>query len=269
MSLNSTQSSSLPGLKLSVKTEREIAYESPDHLVPWGTRRDNHTNRRFNVKLYKLYPQGYNVRVLDMGCSGGAFVKDCLDDGMLAVGLEGSDYSKRLRRAEWRTIPEFLFTGDITGEFEIHLESPGQSPHLAQFDVVTSWEVMEHIAERDLPQVAANVKKHLAPGGLWIMSVSPDEDIVNGVNLHQTMQQKPWWINKFKQLGLEHREEFVKYFNTQWIRGAKYGYAKGGFHLVLCKDTTKLPLIPHEGVLRWIYDRWLGSMPQRFLAGSF
>ena len=41
-----------------VKTEREIAYESPDHLNPWGTKQDNSVNRRFNDKLYKLYPKG-------------------------------------------------------------------------------------------------------------------------------------------------------------------------------------------------------------------
>lgn len=92
-------------------------------------------------------------------------MKDCLDDGCLAVGLEGSDFSKRYRRAEWATIPDFLFTCDITGDFDVLLETDGRS-QLIQFDVVTSWEVIEHIAEQDLPVVTANVRKHLSPNGL-------------------------------------------------------------------------------------------------------
>jgi SAM-dependent methyltransferase len=263
----SIQSSSTPAQKLILKAEREVAYKSPDHLNPWGTRRDNSVNRRFNNKLYKLFPQGASLKILDLGCSGGGFVKTCLDDGFLAVGLEGSDYSKRFRRAEWRTIPEYLFTCDITGEFELLIEISGETRPL-QFDVVTCWELMEHIATPDLPRLAGNVIKHLSPDGLWIMSVSSRPDIINGVNLHQTVQPKSWWIDTFAQLGLVHRKEYVRYFNTQFVRGPKY-FADGSFHLVLSRKQCNPPRIPREGLLRWIYDRWLGSVPQRFLAGDF
>src|SRR4029078_6331458 len=109
-------------------------------------------------------------------------VKTCLDEGCIAVGLEGSDFSKKLRRAEWRTIPEYLFTCDITGAFDIFVEMENETERLI-FDVVTSWEVMEHIAEPDIEKVANNVKKHLSPAGLWIMSVSPNEEVIHGVRL--------------------------------------------------------------------------------------
>ena len=36
------------------------------------------------------------------------------------------------------------------------------------------------------------------------MSVSPRSDMHDGVELHQTIQPKAWWIAKFQQLGLEH-----------------------------------------------------------------
>ena len=45
------------GVKIVVKTEREIAYESPDHLMPWGTKQDNSRNHRFNDKLYQALSQ--------------------------------------------------------------------------------------------------------------------------------------------------------------------------------------------------------------------
>jgi len=247
-----------------VRAEKEVAYDSPDHLNPWGTRRDNSRNWRFNQKLTQLFDrQKGPIWVLDMGCSGGGFVKDCLDDGCVAVGLEGSDFSKKLRRAEWRTIPEFLFTADITRRVDIAGEfSDGERPLL--FDAITCWEVMEHIAERDLPAVAENVKRHLRQGGLWIMSVASHDDIVNGVNLHQTVKPKDWWVQLFAGLGLMHQEDYVRYFNTQFVRGPKY-MAGGSFHLVLTNDTAKMPCIPKEPLALRIYDHWLGSAPQRLL----
>ncbi|HYG23855.1 MAG TPA: methyltransferase domain-containing protein [Verrucomicrobiae bacterium] len=249
---------------VNVNATRPIAYESPDHLVPWGTRRDNSRNRRFNQKLYKLFgEQRGPLWIADLGCSGGGFVKDCLDDGCVAVGLEGSDFSKRLRRAEWRTIPEYLFTADITAPFEILGEFEG-GKRLIQFDVVTSWEVMEHIHERDLPAVAANVKKHLRPGGLWIMSIASQDDFVNGVNLHQSVKPAQWWIDFFRSVGLQHDEAYVRYFNTQYIRGPKY-FAPGSFHLVVTNDRAKAPSVPHESTLVRLSDVWIGSFPQRVL----
>ena len=257
-----------PPYRIRIEAEREVAFTSPDHLLPWGTKRDNSLNRRFNDKIYRLYPKfGEQLKVLDMGCSGGGFVKSCFDEGCLAVGLEGSDFSKRLGRAEWRTIPEYLFTCDITGQFDLWLET-AQSRERLVFDVVTSWEVMEHIAEKDLPPLAANVKRHLAKSGLWIMSVSPNEEVIHGTRLHQTVRPKAWWIQTFAGLGLTHLEPYVAYFNTQFIRGPKYN-APGSFHLILSLDPAQAPAIPHEGLLRRLHDVWLGSIPQRVLSGTY
>jgi hypothetical protein len=177
--------------------------------------------------------------ILDLGCAGGGFVKDCLDDGRLAVGLEGSDFSRKVRRAECLTIPDFLFTCDITGDFDVLLERDGSLERI-QFDVVTSWEVIEHIAERDLPRLAAKVTKHLLETGLCIMSVSTDEEIIGGIRLHQTVRPKPWSVRTFKELGFHHLEEYVRFFNTQFVRGPKYG-ASGSFHLVLSPCPSLAP----------------------------
>ena len=250
--------------KIVLYAERPVAYFSPDHLTPWGTRRDNSRNWRFNQKLYQLFAyRKETLRILDLGCSGGGFVKDCLDDGCMAVGLEGSDYSWKQRRAEWATIPDYLFTCDVTRNFNLELVI-GEKKEPLQFDVVTSWELIEHIAEPDLERVAANVKKHMAPGGIWIMSVSPNEEVINGTVLHQTVQQKAWWVKKFQSLGLEHHESLVCYFNTQFIRGPKFR-APGSFHLVLSPDRNPIPPIPAEGLKERLFDHWHGSLIQRLL----
>ncbi|NJP07622.1 MAG: class I SAM-dependent methyltransferase [Chloroflexaceae bacterium] len=247
-----------------VQAEREVAYSSPDHILPRGTRTSNSRNMRFNRKLEWLFPRiSEPLKILDLGCSGGGFVKDCLDTGNFAVGLEGSDFSKRYRRAEWATIPDYLFTCDISGAFDIFLQAGGKTERLL-FDVVTTWEVIEHIAEPDLPQVAANVRQHLLPSGLWIMSVSPCEEVINGIRLHQTVRPRSWWINTFRQLGFEHIEAYVAYFNTQFVRGPKYD-SPGGFHLVLSPDITQAPVIPQQSLSRRFFDWWIGSSPQKLL----
>src|SRR4051812_40605701 len=101
-----------------VKTSKPIAYDSPDHITPVGSARDNHLNHEFNRKLYQVFPID-RVRVLDLGCAGGGFVKSILAAGGFAIGIEGSDYSKVRKRAEWATIPDSLFTADMTEPFEV------------------------------------------------------------------------------------------------------------------------------------------------------
>jgi SAM-dependent methyltransferase len=250
--------------RLNVRATREVACESPDHLIPFGTKRDNSRHRRFNKKLYELFGIDHpSLWVLDLGCSGCGFVKDCLDDGCLAVGIEGSDFSKKLRRAEWRTIPEHLFTADITAPFEVFGEFPAGEKRL-QFDVITTWEVMEHIHERDIAAVVENVKQHLRPGGLWIMSIALCDDFHQGVNLHQTVKPEAWWVEKFEGLGVRCVDEYVHYFNTQFLRGPK-DTCRPGFHLVVTNEPKLAPKIPREPLSYRIYDKWLGSRLQKLL----
>lgn len=243
---------------IEVRTDHPVATDSPDHLHPIGTRMDNSTNQRFNNKLYFLFRK--QLRVLDLGCSGGGFVRNCIDDGHIAVGLEGSDYSKKIKRAEWRTIPDNLFTCDITKPFEIF-----EDGSLMLFDVVTAWDFMEHIAEKDLPQVIANIKKHLKPGGLFIANIAYGDAEHDGWHLHQTMQKKPWWLDLFSRYGLTDLPDFIHYFNTQYVRVAKD--EQGSFSVVLSKDPALAPKIipPRNYYLSRMYDRWLGSKYQKYL----
>jgi len=186
----------------------------------------------------------------------------CHDDGHFAIGLEGNDVSKKNKRAEWASIPERLFTCDVTGKFNIY-KNKNDSTRI-KFNVITSWELIEHIAECDLKQLAENVKNHLSNNGLWIMSISPNEEIINGVRLHQSVHNKPWWINTFRRLGFINKEKYVKYFNTQFVRGPKYG-AGGSFHLVLTLPKNKLPPIPKETILQRMTDKYRGSKLQKAL----
>ena len=245
--------------RVTLAAERRLAFGSPDHIMPWGTRHDSFTNPRFNKKLWRLYPPTKVVNLLDLGCAGGEFVRSCIDDGHSAIGLEGSDWSKRHRRAAWALIEDALFTCDITRPFLLC-----QDGQPLKFDVITAWEVAEHIKEEDLQGLAHNVHTHLALGGLWILSITNHEDVVGGVRLHQTVQPKSWWRHELESLGFQSVDPFVRYFAGQFVRGAKMEN-EVSFHLVLTNDKFKTPLLPDVPLTHRILDAWIGSAPQRII----
>ena len=169
--------------KYKVITDSPVAIFSNDHIAPYGTINDNTRHPRF-VKACERFFRGRRLKALDLGCSGGGLVFDFLFNGHVAVGLEGSDASFKASRAEWRTIPENLFTCDVTRPFTVRTEGSV----IEQFDVVTMWEVLEHIQETDLPVLFANINNHLSMGGVFIGSIALQDDVVNWVSYHPTVR---------------------------------------------------------------------------------
>jgi len=178
------------GIKL--ETKNPIAFESPDHLIPWGTSRDNSTNKKFvTVMRNRILRENPNTTLgsLDLGCSGGQLVADFRSFGWMAVGLEGSDFSLKHKRANWPALAgKNLFTCDVTKPFKLTTQDKP-----AQFNLVTMWEVLEHIPTPDLPQLFSNITAHLAPGGYFIASTTSEPDIHDGVDLHQTKWTNAEW----------------------------------------------------------------------------
>ena len=225
-----------PPFRLSAKSE--IASASSDHLWPHGTLHDNSCNPAFNRKLCHLLNYKPDLRVLDLGCSGGAFVRSILEDGYTAIGLEGSDVSKKLQGGEWGAIPLHLFTCDIAAPFTICF-AQGKS---VLFDVVTAWEVLEHIPEQMISGLADNIFRNLREGGFFIASVATfrDSNPISGAVYHCTVKSREWWLEKFSEKGFE---EFHGHsFQTgDWVRGNGKGLTDWhpddghGFHLVLRK----------------------------------
>jgi 2-polyprenyl-3-methyl-5-hydroxy-6-metoxy-1,4-benzoquinol methylase len=175
-----------------VETNHRVAFESPDHIAPKGTAENNSTNKKFVLHMderirRELNPGTNALNYLDLGCSGGQLVADFIGLKWRGVGLEGSDYSLKFKRANWATLAnKNLFTCDITKPYQVTLN--GQP---AQFHLITAWEVMEHIATPDLDMVFSQIRKHLAPGGYFIASTTETSDIHEGLELHQTQ-----WTNK-------------------------------------------------------------------------
>jgi SAM-dependent methyltransferase len=174
------------------ETEYPVAFASPDHIAPKGTAVNNSTNKKFilhmDAKLHREFGPG-TLSMMDLGCAGGQTVADFMTLQWRGVGLEGSDFSLKHRRANWaRLANRNLFTCDITKPFQLKLD--GQP---ARFHLITAWEVMEHIATSDLPQVFANIQQHLEPGGYFIASTTETSDIHEGLELHQTRWTNAEW----------------------------------------------------------------------------
>jgi 2-polyprenyl-3-methyl-5-hydroxy-6-metoxy-1,4-benzoquinol methylase len=199
---------------MQVITEHPVASDSVDHLHPWGTVHDNSTNFEFNKRLYKLFDR--KISVMDLGCAGGGFVAECHNDGHTAVGIEGSDYSKKNKRASWGFHSDILFTADITHDFQV-LDNDLQP---MKFDVITMWEVLEHIPDGvKLEKLLDNILKHSKKGTLFIASHSTQNDNVYGVEYHPTVQDTPWWLQKFVERGFVERKDILALFEGHFIRG--------------------------------------------------
>jgi len=153
-----------------------------------------------DAKLHREFGDKATLSMMDMGCAGGQTVADFMTLGWHGVGIEGSDFSLKHRRANWAQLANTnLFTSDITKPFQVTLDGKP-----ATFHLITAWEVMEHIASPDLPAVFDNVVRHLEPGGYFIASTTETSDIHEGIELHQTQwtnaQWREWVAAKYPQL---------------------------------------------------------------------
>jgi predicted TPR repeat methyltransferase len=203
---------------IQVITDFPIAYESHDHLDPKGTRVDNTHKPEFVQRVNEL-AGGNKIMIADLGCSGGGLVKDFLDDGHEAVGIEGSDYSLKAQRAEWATIPNNLFTADITKPFFIVKE--GNVTGVC--DIITAWDVLEHIPELDISGLISNIRNNLKMSGMFICSVATFLDEPH----HITLRPSEWWLKEFAKYKMYPTTE-SHFEESQMVR-------KSSFYLTLIK----------------------------------
>ena len=177
---------------MKVITKYPIAIDSPDHLFPWGTARDNTTDLGF-IEEIETYFQSKKIKTLDVGCSGGQLTIDFCKRGHDAIGIEGSDYSIKKHRANWPMYyNKKLFTCDATKPYKI-VDEGGKN---VIFDLITAWEVIEHIHMNDMDVFWENIKNHMNENSIFCGSIAPGPDIIEGYVLHQTVCPKEIWFNK-------------------------------------------------------------------------
>lgn len=241
------------GIKFYLDTDYSVAKDSLDYQYPEGAIQDNTKRPEFNEKLKK-----YSGSVLDIGCAGGGFVKTCIDEGRIAVGLEGTDFNKNEKKFEWATIPDNLFTCDVTKPFTLH--TGNNEPY--QFDIITAWEFFEHIEIPDLHSLMINLKRHLTSNGLIICSIDGNPYPLRRnrkIDLHRTVMPRNWWGKNFKAYSLFEEPTIEEYFTKHYLRESRspnnYKFvvrnSREDFKTPLCKlafkyGTDKCPQIKHH-----------------------
>lgn len=215
---------------IKVETHHPVAYDSPDHIMPYGTAADNYTDANFVEELQQHFKENYGlekINFMDLGCSGGQLAIDFLNKGNFSVGLEGSDYSVHHQRANW---PQYhnknLFTADITKPYKVF-----NGEERVYFDLITAWEVVEHIAADDLNPLFTHISDNLKIGGIFLASVCFIEDVINGVRLHQSVHSKEDWYNIVLPKVLPGTNLEVRPYDFKYnVRGGPWS-----FHLMLEK----------------------------------
>jgi SAM-dependent methyltransferase len=218
---------------LKLKTDFPIAYESPDHLMPWGTMRDNSTNPSFIQEVQDFFKSHYDldkIKFMDLGCSGGQLAVDFYKKGNIAVGLEGSDYSVKHQRANW---PEYynkmLFTCDASKPYNVLLDDEQY-----KCNMITAWEVIEHIHPDTLNMFFTNISNHLENQGVFVGSISTNVEIIEGHVLHQAVFSEVDWYKNFPKFLEGTNLVLYKYPFEHVVRGDA-----GSFHVLLRKEVNE------------------------------
>jgi hypothetical protein len=182
-----------------LKTEFPLAYDSQDHLNPDSTAEGVARPTLFVQDCMRVL--GNQLKTLDLGTGAAGIPFEFAMNGNVALGVDGSDFCKKNRIGFWPLLPDNLFTCDITKPFVF---SDSADHHQIKFDVITMWEVLEHLQQVDLDGLFKNIASHLGSKGYFIGSVSLIEySDNNGHPYHVTLQPREWWKTKMAASGLE------------------------------------------------------------------
>jgi SAM-dependent methyltransferase len=107
--------------------------------------------RQREAFVKSVVPRG---RLLDFGCGAGAFARWMAKSGYEVVGIEPFSLGEPLKEEGLTLVRESLESA---------------STHLGTFDVITMWQVLEHL--KNPVEVLEQLKKLLRPGGRLIVSV--------------------------------------------------------------------------------------------------
>lgn len=182
--------------KFELVNERNLAFDSNDFQEPESTTEGMGDASWFIYEIEKLITKK-QISFLDIGCGSGALPFQFLKNGHFSVGLDGSDFCKNSKKGYW-IYNDLLKTCDVTKNFHIEINNETR-----KFDIVTMWEVFEHIPEDQIKSVLSNVFENLEQDGFFIGSISKLEysNPKTGNVYHVTLMDFSWWKEKFEESG--------------------------------------------------------------------
>jgi|688.fasta_scaffold90337_2 SAM-dependent methyltransferase len=228
---------------IKIITEHEFAVESPDYqsqLLPnlkmsFSAAEDNSTDHYFIDKVaeYISNQRGISldelsINCLDLGCGGGQLIIDLNSKKFtnVCIGLDG--VSGMLNRENWNKTDGILHNTDLSKPFHVTMDDEP-----LKFDLITSWEVIEHINPSDLVTFFTNVVNHLSDDGIFICSIAmfPDTRDENGYHqdcpeynpnsnqfvLHQSVFDKEQWMEILKDFNVKEYPLKSEYYKCGYV----------------------------------------------------
>lgn len=166
----------------------------------------DYRNHRFNDKVYQLLNK--NLFYMDIGTGWGGVVEDFINDGHMAVGIDGFYvYEKYLPYLWEKYLNTNFFLTNAAKPFHILWND-----ERVYFDVITSFEFQEHLFENDQDIYIKNVYNNLKKDGYYICGISYSEQ-----GGHVTVRDRAWWIKKFNEHKFNECSELYEYFGNDFV----------------------------------------------------
>jgi 2-polyprenyl-3-methyl-5-hydroxy-6-metoxy-1,4-benzoquinol methylase len=136
------------------------------------------------------------VSVLELGCGGGDLARALWRFGATEyLGIDGNPLALRSPYARQRS-----------GLFRVlNLQEPIDFGRT--FDLVISFEVLEHIPRERLDAFIATIRTHMGPGSLFLGTASLQDDL----DVHVTVEARPFWLKTFADNGLLETRRHAEY----------------------------------------------------------
>jgi 2-polyprenyl-3-methyl-5-hydroxy-6-metoxy-1,4-benzoquinol methylase len=160
---------------------------------------DDHNRRALFAVLALL---GNPKTFMDIGCGTGALVKlmirleESWDPEQLSIGLE-------LWLPEYSTLDRRLFAVDLRDPYD----------HGRQFELVTCWEVGEHLPKESANTLCDTIARHVQPGGYLVFTAAPPGQ---GGDYHVNEQPQSYWTKKLTAHGLRYDKDLTGRVSSAW-----------------------------------------------------
>lgn len=159
-------------------------YEAQEKYTT-ATAKEPRLYRGYHKKFLALYPVfPKNTKVLDIGCGRGEFLYELQKRGCECWGVD-------LTKSAIRTAKDRF---NLQNLFAMKLEEFFQEKELPKFDIITSFEVIEHLD--DPLSFIQGIKKHIKPKGKIILSTPSRERLMRDM---YEWDFPPWHISRWNE----------------------------------------------------------------------
>jgi SAM-dependent methyltransferase len=169
---------------------------------------ENMTNKskKHMMKYMKFLRKRSSLKMLDVGCGQGYYVRDAIEEGINAYGIDTSTHAFEHPLAE---VKDRITFGSI-------IEIPYGDE---EFDVMTAFDVIEHIHPKDTLGMVEEIRRVLKPNGIIIIT-TPSSNFGNWVFdlTHINVRPPRFWKLIFEEYNLRVKMLYVPSFLKYYMK---------------------------------------------------